>query len=118
MTRTTEELPEQGRVRGTLGTLFAAGAGAVAVRKLVKLVAKRSLGPVGLVITAVEALLAVKAGIRAISRWRSDRRLRQAMRHESGRPPRRCGGRPGYQVFTGRSARRSGPGRSPRSTLP
>lgn len=81
MTRTNEELPEQGRVRGTVSALFAAGSGALAVRMLVKQIAKRSLGPVGLVITAVETLLAVKAGVRAVSRWRSDRRLRRAMRH-------------------------------------
>lgn len=72
-------LPEQGRVRGTVRALMAAGMGAAAVRTLVKQVAKRSLGPVGLVITAGEALLAVRAATKALARWRADRRLRRAM---------------------------------------
>lgn len=68
--------PTEGRVRGALSALFAAGTGAFAVRTLVRQVAKRSLGPVGLVITAVETAVAVRSGMRALRRWRADRRLR------------------------------------------
>lgn len=71
------ESPEENRVRGTLSALMAAGTGALAVRTLVKQVAKRTLGPVGLLITAAEAAFAVRAAVRAISRWRTDRRLRR-----------------------------------------
>jgi hypothetical protein len=69
--------PSQGRVRGTVSALMAAGLGAAAVRTLVRQVAKRSLGPVGLVITAAEAAIAVRSGVRAVSRWRADRQLRR-----------------------------------------
>jgi hypothetical protein len=58
--------------------LLAAGAGAAAVRTLVRQVAKRSLGPVGLVISAVQAAIAVRSGMRAMARWRADRRLRRS----------------------------------------
>jgi hypothetical protein len=84
MTRTEErpvaeeQEPEQGRVRGTVSALLAAGAATAAVRTLVKQLAKRSLGPVGIVITVGEALLALRAANRAVARWRADRRLRQA----------------------------------------
>ena len=70
--------PTEGQVRGTLSALLAAATGAAAVRTLVRQVAKRTLGPVGLLITAVEAAIAVRSGVRAVSRWREDRRLRRA----------------------------------------
>jgi hypothetical protein len=70
--------PERGRIRGTISALVAAGTGAAAVRTLVRQVAKRSLGPVGLVITAVQAAVAVRAALRALSQWRAGRRLRHS----------------------------------------
>jgi hypothetical protein len=70
--------PSQGRIRGTVNALMAAGLGAAAVRTLVRQVAKRSLGPVGLLITAAEAAIAVRSGVRAVSRWRADRELRRS----------------------------------------
>jgi hypothetical protein len=70
--------PAGGGIRGTLSALLAAGTGAAAVRTLMRQVATRSLGPFGLVLAAVQAAIAVRAGVRAVSRWRAARRLRQA----------------------------------------
>ena len=75
---TDASTPTDGQVRATLSALLAAATGAAAVRTLVRQVAKRSLGPVGLVITAVEAAIAVRAGVRAVSHWRADRQLRRS----------------------------------------
>jgi len=72
--------PTEGQVRGTLSALLAAVTGAAAVRTLVRQVAKRSLGPFGLVITAVQAAISVRAATRAVTQWRAGRRLRRAGR--------------------------------------
>jgi hypothetical protein len=72
--------PTQGRIRGTLSALMAAGTSAAAVRTLVRQVARRSLGPVGLALTAVQAAIAVRAATRAVLRWRADRLLRNQKR--------------------------------------
>jgi hypothetical protein len=81
----TVESPTQGRIRGMLSAAVAAGAGAAAVRTLVRQIAKRSLGPFGLVISAFQAVIAVRAATRALARWRADRRLRRSEGFVTGR---------------------------------
>ena len=68
------ELPEAGRKRAGLSALLAASTGAMAIRALVRGVAKGSLGPVGLLITVGEAAIATRSAVRALSRWRAGRR--------------------------------------------
>lgn len=69
---------EPDRRRSGLRALFAAGTATWAIRTLVRQVAKRSLGPVALLITAGEAAVATRSALRALSRWRRSRRLRHS----------------------------------------
>jgi hypothetical protein len=78
VTESITDSPTQGRIRGTVSTLLATITGAAAIRTLIRHLAARSLGPVGLAITAVETVVAVRAAIRAAARWRADRRRRRA----------------------------------------
>jgi hypothetical protein len=77
-TESISDPPTQDRAPGTVRTVVAAVTGAAAIRTLARHLAARSLGPVGLAITAFQTAVAVRAAVRATTRWRADRRQRRA----------------------------------------